>query len=211
MNVSLKEYKEGCDYYRKQLSLIDDVLYRLCREYPEHSKKSSIHAKLWIIGRTYASGIERLGKSTNEQGGSLTSLAEHLYKNRKTVDAIFKRLATIKEPLNKDKLKVIVQEHGRFVKLLSLKLRKNRSARSFASKYMHFHCPSVPLYDSYASNFLRSAYRWNDNLVEFKMPASADEDYYAYVCRFWQLYQYLKAKGKEVTVKLIDNYVSSMI
>lgn len=207
MSLNLNEYKKGCAYYQNQLSLTDDVLYQLCKKYPEHSNKSSIHAKLWIVGRTYASGIERQGKSTNEQGSSLTILEEHLYKNHKTVDAIFKKLESIKEPLNKEKLKVIVQEHGRFCKMLSLKLRKNRSARSFVSKYMHFHCPAVPIYDSYANTFLRSEYRWSDNLMEFKMPASADADYYAYVCRFWRLYQDLKATGQEVNVRLADNYL----
>ena len=112
MRVNLNDYKKAFSYYYSELAPLDEILYQLCRKYPDHSKKSHIHTKLWIIGRTYATGIERQIKSSGEQGSSLTKLEEHLYKNRKKVDAIFKRLLTISEPLNADKLKMIVREHG---------------------------------------------------------------------------------------------------
>jgi hypothetical protein len=82
---------------------------------------SAINAKLRIIGRTLATGIERMIVSTGEQGSSLDQLAYHMYKNQKKVDSIFERLSSIAEPLHPEKLKAIVVEHGRFLELLAPK------------------------------------------------------------------------------------------
>ncbi|MCJ7748815.1 MAG: hypothetical protein MUP27_13850 [Desulfobacterales bacterium] len=161
---------------------------------------------LRLIGRTLATGIERMIESTGEQGSSLDQLAYHIHKNHKKMDSIFTHLSMIAEPLNSEKLRAIVDEHGRFLKLLAPKMRKGVSPRSFASKYMHFHCPAVPIYDSYASSKLFS-YRWNDRYEIFKQPAGADETYYYFILYFWQLYRDLKKSVKTVNVRLLDCYL----
>jgi hypothetical protein len=38
---------------------VDEVLYRLCREYPGHRDRSSLVAKLVLIDRGYSAGLER--------------------------------------------------------------------------------------------------------------------------------------------------------
>lgn len=210
MSERIEDYIKACEDYEEYGPVLHDILYKLCREHPNHSSNAAILAKLCVIGRGYATGIERQVLSTGKQSDTLMQLIEHFYKNRKSIDTIFKRLSLISGPLTSEKLKLIVREHGRFVKLLSHKLRKNRSARSFASKYMHFHCPSVPIYDSFVNKILRREYRWNDKFMEFEIPSDADEEYYAYVCRFWQLYQELKKACKGVNVKLVDNYLMSL-
>jgi hypothetical protein len=171
----------------------------------------AINAKVWIIGRAYATGIERMISSSGAQGDSLGKLAKHLYKNRTTLDSIFNRLLSIKEPLSTAKLKFIVMEHGKFVRLLAEILRDNQSARSFASKYMHFHCPSVPIYDRYANGELRRICHWEDNYEVFELPKGADEEYYYFILRFWQLYKNFRESVGRTNARLIDCYLLWMV
>ena len=133
---------------------------------------NNINAKLWIIGRTYMTGIERKIESNGKQGDSLSQLAEHLYKNRRKVDNILKQLKSITKgsKLTASKLEIIVTLHGELVELIKDITRRNQSSRSFVSKYMHFHCPIVPIYDSFASQTLTKFVRWNDNLIVFDKP-----------------------------------------
>ena len=43
--------------YASRWSIIYDTLRALCRKYPGHTPRSSVAAKVWIIGRTYATQI----------------------------------------------------------------------------------------------------------------------------------------------------------
>jgi hypothetical protein len=114
---------------------------------------------------------------------------------------------SVTEPLTIAKLEAIVMEHGKFVRLLAEILWDNQSARSFASKYMHFHCPSVPIYDRYASGELRRICRWEDSYEVFELPRGADEEYYYFALRFWQLYKKFKEAVGHTNARLIDCYL----
>ncbi len=50
-------------------NLGNEILYRLCREYPDHKSAEVITAKIWLIGRSYAAAIER-GRKIEEDGDS---------------------------------------------------------------------------------------------------------------------------------------------
>jgi hypothetical protein len=207
MRIYLNEYKKACEDYKQNWALLNEILYKMCKDHRSHKDLSAINAKVWIIGRTYATGIERMISSSGPQGESLGKLAKYMYKNRTILDSIFNRLSSIKEPLSTAKLKFIVMEHGKFVSLLAEILRDNQSARSFASKYIHFHCPAVPIYDRYANGELRRICRWEDNYEVFKLPKGADEEYYYFILRFWQLYEKVKRVIKSTNVRLIDCYL----
>jgi hypothetical protein len=203
----IENYDQICLDYKKQWALQDKVLYDLCKKYPDHSSQDRINAKLCLIGRTYATGIERKVQSSGEPGSSIEKLAYYFFKNRGKIDAIIGRVKRIKEPLNPKKIKNILQEHGNFVNLTAKRLRKRESARSFASKYLHFHSPIVPLFDSWAYSKLISLYPWKDSYEIFSIPEGADENYYDFLLRFWQCYSELKEKGKKVTVRFLDYYL----
>ena len=193
--------------YRKHAQLLDRTLYGLCRKQPDHSSIGAINAKLWIISRTYATGIERGIPSKGSQGSSLQQLAKHCWSNHTKIEEIFSRLRRVREPLTPEKLKAILLLHGRFVRLLRPKMRLRQSPRSFASKYMHFHCPAVPLYDTRAVKALKHRYPWKERFEIFDLPWQADEEYGWYVLRFWQLYQDARKARKDVTVKMLDYYL----
>lgn len=207
MKWSPRRYDELCHDYEDHSSAIDEALYRLCRQHPDHRSSNSVNAKLWIIGRTYATGIERMIPTKGTQGSSLSQLADHMLGHGHELDAIFGRLAEIVEPLTPDKLAVILAEHGSLVNLLKPVLRRKQSPRSFASKYMHFHCPAVPILDSVASVAIQPFVRWNRRLAVFDPPPEADPEYTRFVMRFWRLYEQACRDRPSVGVKLLDHYL----
>lgn len=200
-------YKAACQDYTERWALLDQVLYDLCAKHPTHQTAEEVDAKLWIIGRTYATGIERRVAGQNGvQGGALERVAQHMIKNGGEIDSILASLAGIQEPLDLDKLAAIVAAHGQFVSLLKQITTKGRAPRSFASKYLHFHHPAVPIYDSYVVVTLGRLYARQklDALVE---PIEADADYVWYVKRFWRLYQEARTSPERVSVKLLDHFL----
>jgi len=124
VNFSPQQFDEACKDYAANWAALDETLYALCKRHPDHSTAASIKAKLWIIGRTYATGIERKVPSDGSQGGSLAKLSEHLLAHRKPMEAIFRRLRGICGPLDPDKLKRILILHGRMNELLRPILRR---------------------------------------------------------------------------------------
>ena len=99
------------------------------------------------------------------------------YLRRKIIDKIFERLNKTKEPLTELKIKKIIIEHGRFLNQILPIIRKNRTPRSLVSKYMHFHCPSIPIYDSIGNRSLTQQFRWNDRYEVIEKPKIADEEF----------------------------------
>jgi len=209
MKAGFANYERACKDYHDYWEVFNQVLYDMCRRYPDHSDLSHIIAKVGIISRSLAAGLERQVRSGGGQGEALDKVGEHVRKDSEEVEGIFARLRSVAEPLTPEKLKVIVTEHGRFNRLLMKITREHRSPRSFVAKYMHFHCPAVPIYDSICSAKLRKMVRWTDDLMLFDPIKGADDWYLWHVFRFYQLYQDLKAAGKKVTVRLVDVFLLS--
>lgn len=210
MAFSAEQYRQSVKDNKSTWGLLNDALYRLAREHPGHDSQAVVNAKLWLIGRAYATGIERKIPTKGTQGSSLAQLAEHLLAHSSELEDIFGPLADIAQPLTTDKLRAIVDLHGRFVSLIRPLCRKKQSSRSFASKYMHFHCPAVPIIDSYAASALRKLVRWQPDLNVFAPPPGRDEEYCWFVMRFWRLYQGALAAGVQPTVKDLDYYLLCM-
>jgi len=119
-------YHRTVEDYDSRWRLLDDTLYRLCRENHGHSNLEEVCAKLWIIGRTYATGIERQVLSKRTQGSSLSQVADYLHSKAAAVDNILATLKFVSEPLSPSGLRIIVSAHGQLVKLLTQITRKKR-------------------------------------------------------------------------------------
>lgn len=212
MKFSIDEYQKSVTEYKDKWRVLDDVLLRLCRDNPGHTTRREVYAKLWIIGRTYATGIERKVATKGTQGSSLSQVAEHFLAHGQKLDRLFDELRGITEPLTPAKLRIIVSVHGRIVTFLRPITRKRQSTRSFVSKYMHFHNPVVPIYDSIAAAKLPRIVPWKKELAVFDMPQDADENYGRHVMRFYRLYLVVAAAsaGLPPTVKYLDNYLLGM-
>ncbi len=208
--IDIKEYKKASKDYKKNWALLNDTLYTLCEDNPGHSSLSAINAKFYIIGRTYASGIERIRRNPDGEAADLADLAEYIHKNRREVAQIFKRLSKIREPLTLNNLEIMIDEHGRLLNILKKGLR-GRAPRSFASKYLHFHCPVVPIFDSIALSELSEGRRWSRKYELFAMPLGADKHYYRFAMRFWRYYEEAREKNLKPTTRFIDNYLHWMV
>lgn len=185
----------------------DDVLYRMCQDFPGHRDAASVNAKVGIIARAYATGIERKIRSRRTQGSSLLQLTEFIAKHGAQVDAALAPLRRLTEPLKAEKLKLIVEKHGALVEMLKPLLRDRQASRSFWSKYLHFHCPLVPIYDSYVAGALPSIIRWNRALEVFHPEGPVDDVYCWYAMRFLALYQIVRKGRPRYTVKELDFYL----
>ncbi|HEV3263220.1 MAG TPA: hypothetical protein VG013_40670, partial [Gemmataceae bacterium] len=149
MTISLPAYRKDCEFYRKNLARTDELLYDLCRDHSEHGEQDWVHTKVLLIGRGFASGIERQIPAQEGAGTSIWEVSKLLHKHHHDVDRMMTRLAGINDPLDclgAKGLQTIVTEHEKLCQLL-LKITKKKRARSFASKYLHFHCPLVPMFD----------------------------------------------------------------
>lgn len=204
MGLAVKQHEDACRAYEANYAALNRVLYDLCRRYPDHARRDAINAKLWVIGRTYATGIERHIQTKGSQGSSLMQLAEHLWRHRRNVDACLNRLREVREPLAPAKLPIILAAHGRLLEILKPRMHRGMLPRSFVSKYLHFHCPAVPIYDGITAAVLRRLYPWRRGFVICDVPMHADQRYARFVLRFWRCYEELRHKQQRVSVKLID-------
>lgn len=183
---------------------VDDVLYQLCREHPDHADRRIVTAKLALIGRAYSAGLERRVSPPKGQQ-AITVIAEFVHAHHAEADAIIKDLAVVQEPLTAQAMRGIVGFHGRFTKLLREVTTDGKAPRSFAAKYLHFHRPVVPIYDSYAAVGAGKLVRWDSKNLPFARPDDGDPDYYDFCVRFWRLYEACRQAGLDVTVKTLDH------
>lgn len=210
MSFSVAKYKRACADYQANWEAVEIALYDLCKRHPTHQDQGGINAKLWIIGRAYATGIERKIKSKRVQGSSMTQLGKHFWRNRRRVDKVFRSLRGVNEPLTPIKLVKILNAHGRLVRIVQGVLRKGQTPRSFVSKYLHFHNCAVPIFDGVAARAARKHYRRERVDEVFQIPEAADKQYADFILRFWRLYKEAGNSGVRINVKLLDNYLLAL-
>ena len=217
-NFSRSDYRGAITDYQNNWELLDDVLRKLCEDHPNHGERAAINAKVQIIGLSYGTGIQRLiaprGKGP---GQALYQVAEHLFNYRDDVDRLVAAICAISEPLTFQDLLCIVETHGCFVKLLrqitrprpNAKTETSSAARSFASKYLHFHKPIVPIYDSVAAEVLPRLMPLSRAKQHLEVPLleHADPLYYDYALRFFALYSEIRSACLPVSVKYVDAYL----
>lgn len=115
------------------------VLYDLCRKHPIHVDKSVIAAKILLIGRVYAAAIER--RRTKEDGND-----DFYLKRVAPVMANSKIDTWIANATDKDAQfgmpsNTVLSAHHDLTKLFFEITGLEK--RSLASKYLHFHRPSL--------------------------------------------------------------------
>lgn len=76
------------------------------------------------------------------------------------------------------------------------------------SKYLHFHAPVVPIYDSIVVNKLRAWYPLRGRALKaFPMPPAADDEYWRLCVRIGYVVDEWESVGLTPTAVMIDNYV----
>ncbi len=199
-----KEYLSAGSRYDAEWSLLDETLYRLCRENPDNSSRPSVFAKVFLIGRSYETGREHQVRTRRTKGSSISQIAECLLRHGKKVD---EWIGSLSGEIESADLRAIVEVHGRILNLLKPIARKLKSPRSFVSQYLHFHNPAVPIYDSYAEWSLKSLVPWDDALNVFNASRAADLEYDHYVKRFLRLCSIVQQEELIVSVKRLGHYL----
>ena len=185
---------------------VDEVLYGICSRYPGHAVRREVTAKLVLIDRAYAAGFER--RVTPPSGSqAITVIAEFMLAHGEEIDGIIAGLAALQEPVTATSMEQIVRAHGQLQALLRQVTTDGKAPRSFAAKYLHFHRPVVPIYDSYAATRLVQLVPWKEVQPALAKPPGADEEYWSFCMRFQRLYEACLDAGIAVSVKGLDTYL----
>lgn len=206
MTEEWEDFKEACEDYKEYLRLWDKTLYGLCKKYPEHDQLDAIFAKVALIGRSYAAGLER---HTEGKKRRLDIICNFMLKNGKAIDKEISKLAKLKPFITNENLQTILGSHYKLCKLLAPIMQNRNLPRSFMSKYLHFHAPVVPIYDSIGSSLLKSKdwYPWNRSMSEISNPKKVDPQYWRHCVRLLFLQEDMKQGGYHPTVRELDYYL----
>lgn len=193
--------------YQTRWQTLDEVLYRLCDRHPGHADRAGVNAKLYLVGRGLASGIERQIQSDRTQGSALRKLGDHLVVNAQALDAAIARLPMTANPTGQD-LQTVIEVHGAVVKLIQPVLHRG-TPRSFVSKYLHFHSPAVPIYDSVVVRNLPGYVTVADVGAWPGAKPAGDPDYRSYVLCVRALLRRLEAVGGSPTIRSVEWMLSA--
>ena len=184
----------------------NDVLYRMCKDNPSHTKEDVILGKIWLIGRSYAAAIERRKISDHYSGDDF-----YHYVVAPKMLSIGPRLDKLIDSLKDyncitDCIPDVLSTHcflmNAFTEITGLE------KRSLASKYLHFHCPDkFFIYDSRArSTINKYVKKPNKHLLDSLN--DYDPEYGDFVCRMVELQMYLQDKlGSLETPRNIDTFL----
>ena len=190
--------------YEKYSRSLNSVLYRMCEEMPTHDEVGHIWAKVWIIGRTYATGIERHAED------GLDDIVNAIRRAGRWLDPGLEKLRQLGVTPKLEYVPAITQLHGRLQDVISEFTRGENGPRSFVSKYLHFHARVVPIYDSRASTQIRHAdwYRWQRSWEGgTEVPTKADEEYWRFCVRIGRMAQDWMDEGLEPSARNLDTYL----
>ena len=183
--------------YKKVLSdrynweVLDETLFNLCKQHPDHTKPRVVLAKVALVNRAYRANLQ-MGASE----------AEWELAQRPVTSDIDGHLSELRSLSSFDEaaVPVVFRAHHHLVAVC--KEATGRWALSFASKYLSFHAPHVvPIYDSYS---YAEGWKYARDEVTSPLPGVAAEDYRWHTASVLALANYLKRQGITPNVKLID-------
>jgi len=122
--------------YNTSMDKTNDILYCLCNKYHNHNDSRINIAKMYLISHVTSSEIERLKKERdNKNTIKLYEKIGKLIKEKFNT----KGLGNIKS-INENTIKRILKKHRDLLNIISDNgYSELNSARSFCSKYLHFH------------------------------------------------------------------------
>jgi hypothetical protein len=185
------DWHDAAQYFEqwKRYKLWDDTLYGLCSKHPQHSDVTHVAAKVYLIARSYQAGIERHAKDPTPRGRKgLDVVIDTLHDNHKQVDQVLSPLRKKSKVPTPGALPGICEAHFLLTSILK-PVTPRGVVRSFVSKYMHFHAPIVPIYDSIASQVIKSrAWRpWISRPIPPAPSNQIDPEYWRFCNRLLQM------------------------
>ena len=217
-NMPDSEFWTGCqEVIAEQKAIwgvLDDELYGLCSRHPKRDDTAGVVAKVAIIGRGYATRIDALvpAEDRSGPGSAIREVARILAHNHAMVDGLIASLPD-GDDLRVADLETLVAVHGQLTTLIRDSLAKGQTGdapKSFVSKYLHFHKPVVPIYDSYSEAVLKVFRSKALAAPLFKYDkARAYKSYWEHCLAFASADESARANGLELTVKELDAFLLS--
>ena len=136
--------REAITSYEARWKPVDSELYDLCRRRASHRDFADVYTKSAIVGRVYQAGVSRAWRG---DGNPETEVTRVLIEQADLIERGLERLKD--RAFDRQAAAEIVELHGYMARAISLRTKEVFLA-SFVSKYLHFHCPIVPIYDSMA-------------------------------------------------------------
>lgn len=202
MNIT----REDVDLAKAEIwDLGNDILYKLCRDYPEHKKPEVVQAKIWLIGRAYAAAVER--RKNIDPDNRIANDA--FYKEvvipkikESDLDAKLNSLQSFSK-IDEHSIVSVLEVHRYFVEVLHEITKMDK--RSLASKYLHFHKPNLfYIYDSIAGAGLSKVmprYR----LRKFSNDGKFDDVYAKYAFKLLELQKEIERRyGEHLSPRQLD-------
>jgi hypothetical protein len=184
-------------------SVGNQVLYELCELHPTHVLEAEIVAKVWLIGRAYSAALERgRGKAVDAALSNDRFYAEAVPRALRSseLDRRLKALAEF-EDIDEFNAASVLDAHAHLVEVFYGLTKKNK--RSLASKYLHFHRPSLFfIYDSRAASAIR-AIGLPHQAIE--VPRGADRTYAQFVSAALGVRKFVSSKfGQSLSPRQLD-------
>jgi hypothetical protein len=194
--------RSRADYQAKWYA-VDQELYELCRRRPGQRDFADVYAKVTIIGRVYAAGISR---SSRADGDREAAVAEGVVRHAAEMEAVLETLAGAQ--FDRVTTARIIELHAHTTRGLK-QYTGERSLQSFVSKYLHFHCELVPIFDSRAEASIGEFVDWG-SVYRIREAVGRPSDwltrYYNFATAFVALSERIAAEtGAKASVKDIDH------
>ena len=187
--------------YLNRHKILDDVLYNLCNMLPRHQSFGEVRAKVVIIGRSYAAGLER------HTEGSLDAIVNTLLECGRWLDRGIATLRKFDDRVpSTERIEKIASLHQRLLDQFDTR----GTVRSFVSKYLHFHAPVVPIFDNLANTQLKARiwYPWNKTFdAEHVCISEVDRHYWQHCVRTARMVNDWRKENLVPTARRIDYYV----
>jgi hypothetical protein len=204
-----RTYDESWAYYETTWGTYNQVLYDMCQRLSGHGSLADVVAKVGIVARAYAAGLERHGDP--EGPGAIVGVATVLHKRADEVDdliARLRRVAASGNQMDDEIARQVVALHGEFEAIVREVTNDGHSVRSWSSKYLHFHAPGVPIYDSRARGVVKGRYDLrrvrNQHIT---CPPTGDYAYAQFVNGFLSLWSEAVERGLPVSVRRLDQFL----
>lgn len=179
----------------------NEVLYELCRTHPLHTDVPSVVAKVWLIGRAYAAAIERRrNKSDQNDDFYVQKVGPSIIHSE--IDSWITTSKQWDRP-SKQSFSTLLEVHNRTTQLFSH--ISGLEKRSLASKYLHFHVPSLfYIYDTRAVEAMRELGSVVGRVG--RGVATADNEYRKFAEKCLSLQQHIESElSVSLTPREIDN------
>jgi hypothetical protein len=135
---------EAIKSYEASWKPVDSELYDLCQRRASHRAFADVYTKVAMIGRVYEAGVARAWRG---EGDPETEISRVLIEQAGLIESGLRRLHD--RSFDRQTAAEIVELHGHIARAISHRTNGVFLA-SFVSKYLHFHCPIVLIYDSNA-------------------------------------------------------------